>query len=76
MPLPRRGTDRRGLLFGVGCPVLAQQRDELFCAFVGEVHSGAVDRVDGNRCRDEVGESTRPFGFEEETSPRWGMASS
>jgi hypothetical protein len=42
--------------------VLAQQWDELFCVFVGEVHSGAVDRVDGNRRRDEVGESMRPFG--------------
>jgi hypothetical protein len=30
------------------------------------VHSGAVDRVDGNRCRDELGESMRPFGLEEE----------
>jgi hypothetical protein len=46
--------------------VLAQDWDELFCVFVGEVHSGAVDRVDGNSCRDEVGESMRPFGFEEE----------
>ena len=31
VPLPRRGTDGRVLLFGVGCPVLAQQWDELFC---------------------------------------------
>jgi hypothetical protein len=44
---------------------LAQQWDELFCVFVGEAHSGAIDRVDGDRRRDEVGESMRPFGFEE-----------
>lgn len=49
----------------VGYPVLAQQWDELFGVFVGEVHASAVDRVDGNRRRDEVGESMRPFGFEE-----------
>jgi hypothetical protein len=43
--------------------VLAQKWDELFCVFVGEVHSGAVNRVDGNRRCDEVGEPMRPFGF-------------
>jgi hypothetical protein len=33
----------------VGYPLLVQQWDELFCVFVGEVHSGAVDRVDSER---------------------------
>jgi hypothetical protein len=44
----------------VGYPVLVQQWDELFCVFVGEVHSGGRRRPCGrNRGRDEVGESMR-----------------
>jgi len=52
---PPPGDRWLGPLFVVGYPVLAQQWDELFCVFVGEVYSGAVDGVDGNRRGDEAG---------------------
>lgn len=44
----------------------AKQAGEIFCVFVGEVHSCAVDGVDGDRCGDELSESIRPFRFEQE----------
>ena len=63
---PPPGDGWLGPLLVVGFPVLAQQWDELFCVFVGEVHSSALDRVEGNCGGDEIGEPMRPFGSEQQ----------